>query len=90
MPTPAPARIQSTPDATNIQIRNVPEALQKQLKARAALEGVSMSDMLIRELTLIVNRKSNAEILRTLEAQAPVRVPAGEVARLIRSMRGEL
>ena len=35
---------------TMIQIRNVPEALHRQLKARAALEGMSMSLYILREI----------------------------------------
>ncbi len=33
---------------TMIQIRNVPTNLHRRLKARAALEGVSLSDYLLR------------------------------------------
>lgn len=42
-----------------IQIRHVPDALHKKLKARAAMEGVSLSDYLLRLL-----RRSAAEPTR--------------------------
>lgn len=31
-----------------LQIRNVPEAVRRRLKAKAALEGISLSDLLLR------------------------------------------
>lgn len=78
------------PDQTvNIQIRGVPEDVHKRLKARAALEGTSLSDMLLREITLIAGRKSNSEILRALESQEPVRLPETLVADMVRAMRGD-
>lgn len=36
-----------------IQLRNVPEALHRELKARAALSGLPLSDYLIREVRKI-------------------------------------
>ena len=33
-----------------IQLRNVPDSLHRQLKARAALAGMALSDFLIREV----------------------------------------
>lgn len=91
MATPAPAlNPDDAPKGTvNIQIRAVPEALHKRLKARAAMEGTSLSDMLLRELALLAERKSNAEILRELEEREPVRLPENTVAEIVRSLRGD-
>ncbi len=36
-----------------IQIRNVPDALHRKLKARAALEGMSLSDYLLAEVQAV-------------------------------------
>ena len=36
-----------------VQIRNVPDALHRRLKARAALSGLSLSDYLLREIRLL-------------------------------------
>jgi antitoxin FitA len=54
-----------------IQLRNVPDALHRKLKARAALEGLSLSDYLTREARKIAERPSDEEIrarLATLPA----------------------
>ena len=40
-----------------IQLRHVPEALHRQLKARAALSGLPLSDYLIREVRKIAELK---------------------------------
>jgi plasmid stability protein len=90
MAAPALAPAKPLPQPTvNIQIRGVPEDIHKRLKARAALEGTSLSDMLLREITLIAGRKSNTEILRALESQEPVRLPENLVADMVRAMRGD-
>ena len=51
-----------------IQLRNVPDALHRKLKARAAEEGLSLSDFLTREARKIAERPTNAEIRARLEA----------------------
>ena len=38
--------------STMIQIRNVPDAVHRRLKAQAALEGLSLSEYLLREVRL--------------------------------------
>jgi plasmid stability protein len=50
-----------------IQIRNVPEALHRRLKSRAALEGMSLSDYLLAELRRVAERPSLAELRERLE-----------------------
>ena len=50
-----------------IQIRNVPEEMHAELKARAASEGMSLSDFLKRELGFILERKSLAEVFADME-----------------------
>lgn len=44
-----------------IQIQNVPEALHRRLKARAATAGMSLSDYLLGELREIADRPTLAE-----------------------------
>lgn len=58
--------------AKTIQLRNVPDALHRQLKARAALEGLSLSDFLIREARQIAARPTLGEIRARLEALPPL------------------
>ncbi len=75
--------------ATMVQIRNVPEALHRRLKARAALEGMSMSDYVLREIRKALDRPSRQEILERLASRpAPrlKRTPA-EVIRAERDAR---
>jgi antitoxin FitA len=50
-----------------VQIRNVPEALHRRLKSRAALEGMSLSDYLLAELRRVAERPSLAELRDRLE-----------------------
>lgn len=49
-----------------IQMRNVPDSLHQQLKSRAALAGMSLSDYLICEARKIIERPSSDEILARL------------------------
>lgn len=52
--------------AKMIQLRHVPDALHRQLKARAALSGLSLSDFLVREVRKIAERPTAEEILERL------------------------
>ena len=52
--------------AKMIQLRHVPEALHRQLKARAALTGLSLSDFLVREVRKIAERPTPEEVLERL------------------------
>ena len=57
---------------TMVQIRNVPKEFHRRLKARAAMEGMSMSDYAMRELRKSLEVPTREEILERLRAQ-PVR-----------------
>jgi plasmid stability protein len=52
-----------------IQIRNVPDGLHRKLKARAASEGLSLSDFLAREAAKIAERPSLADLRKRLASQ---------------------
>ena len=52
-----------------IQIRNVPDELHRQLKARAALEGTSMSQYILREIRKSLDRPSVEEVLAQIVSQ---------------------
>lgn len=54
-----------------IQIRNVPDALHRILKSRAALEGMSLSDYLLGELRRVAERPTLAEMIERLEKLPP-------------------
>jgi plasmid stability protein len=69
-----------------VQIRNVPPELHRRLKARAAIEGMSMSDYVLRELRKALDRPTRQEVLERLRAQ-PVRRFRRSAADLIRAER---
>lgn len=57
---------------TMIQIRNVPEDIHRRLKARAALEGVSLSDLALAELRRSLDRPTRRELLELVASREPV------------------
>lgn len=57
-----------------IQIRNVPESLHRRLKARSAMEGVSMSQWVLREIEKSLERPSRKEVLEAIRNQPEVTV----------------
>jgi antitoxin FitA len=57
-----------------IQLRNVPEALHRKLKARAALEGVSLSDYLLSEIARSAERPTLAEMRERLQRRDPAQL----------------
>jgi plasmid stability protein len=67
-----------------IQIRNVPEALHRRLKSRAALAGMSLSDYLLSEIREVAQRPTVEELRSRLELRsrvAPSVTPADTVRR---------
>lgn len=58
--------------ARMIQLRNVPDALHRKLKARAALAGMSLSDFLLAEVERLADLPTPEELRRRLAARAPV------------------
>jgi plasmid stability protein len=71
-----------------IQIRDVPDELHRRLKARAALLGLSLSQLLLNETQRIVERPTPEEMRARLAQRQPVspRVPP---ARMVRTFRGK-
>lgn len=72
--------------STMIQIRNVPLELHRRLKARAAIEGMSMSDYVLREVGKALDYPTRQEVLARLQAR-PVRRLTRSAADLIRAER---
>lgn len=58
--------------AKMIQLRNVPDALHRSLKVRAALAGMSLSDYLLAEIREIAERPTLAELRDRLHKRKPV------------------
>lgn len=69
-----------------IQLRNVPDALHRSLKARAALAGMSLSDYLLAEIREIAERPTLAELRDRLHKRKPVSAEL-DTALLIREER---
>ncbi|HXW99723.1 MAG TPA: hypothetical protein VEJ00_00800 [Candidatus Acidoferrales bacterium] len=69
-----------------IQLRNVPDALHRNLKARAAMAGMSLSDYLLGEIKEIAERPTLAELRERLHRREAVSVPLDSV-RLVREER---
>lgn len=72
--------------STMIQIRNVPDDLHREIKSRAALEGMSMSDWLLREIGKVVERPTRREVLARLARRAPVALETS-AAQMVREER---
>ena len=68
-----------------IQIRNVPDELHRALKARAALEGRTLSDYILAELPRLAEKPSAEQVLARVRARTPVGGPPAE--ELIRAQR---
>ena len=65
-----------------IQIRHVPDELHRKLKARAALEGLPLSDYLLREVQRAAERPTLDELRQRLlsrRATSPRVAPARAV-----------
>jgi plasmid stability protein len=71
---------------TMVQIRNVPPELHRRLKARAAIEGLSMSDYVLREIRKALERPTRLEVLERLRAR-PARQLRRSAAEVIRAER---
>jgi plasmid stability protein len=71
---------------TMVQIRNVPVEFHRRLKARAAIEGMTMSDFVRRELAKVLERPPRQEVLERLRSR-PVRRLKTRPADALRSER---
>ncbi len=71
-----------------IQIRNVPDAGHRALKARAASEGLSLSEYLLREITRVTEAPSDDELWARLRSRRAVE-PTTPISRMVRETRDE-
>jgi antitoxin FitA len=69
-----------------IQLRNVPDALHRSLKARAAMAGMSLSDYLLAEIREIEERPTLAELRYELHKRKPINVELN-TARVVQEER---
>jgi plasmid stability protein len=72
-----------------IQVRNVPDAVHRTLKARAAMAGMSLSDFLLAEIRQLAARPSLEEMRERLHRREPVKlkVSAAQAVREARDAR---
>jgi hypothetical protein len=69
-----------------IQLRHVPDDLHRTLKARAAQEGMSLSDYLLQEVRHIAERPTISELRQRLAEREPV-APRTSSAKIVRAAR---
>jgi antitoxin FitA len=69
-----------------IQLRHVPDDLHQVLKARAAMEGMTLSDYLIAEVRRTAERPTPKEMRERLLSRTPV-TPKISPAAVIRAER---
>jgi antitoxin FitA len=69
-----------------IQLRNVPDALHRHLKARAAMAGMSLSDYLLMEIKEIAEKPTLLEFRELLHRREPV-LKRLDTARMVREER---
>jgi len=69
-----------------IQVRNVPDALHRTLKVRAALAGMSLSDYLLAEIRRLAERPTLDDLRERLRRREPVS-SALSAARVVRAER---
>jgi hypothetical protein len=75
-----------------IQIRHVPENVHRRLKAQAAQAGMSLSDYLLQEVTLLSQQMSWDELFEEIDRDGPVLLEEQEkedTAAMIRQDREE-
>ncbi len=70
----------------NLQVPNVPTELYRTLKAKAALEGTSLSAFLLAELEKFAKRPTRRELRQRLLLREPVQLEPN-AARVIRELR---
>jgi plasmid stability protein len=69
-----------------IQIRNVPDALHRRLKSRAALAGMSLSDYLLGEIRQVAERPTLDELRARLRSRSETN-PSLSPAEAVRAER---
>jgi plasmid stability protein len=58
-----------------LQVRNVPDDVHRALKERAAREGTTMSELVLRELPRLAYKPSPEQVLERIRQRAPVDGP---------------
>ena len=72
-----------------IQVRNVPDDMHRMLKMQAAAEGMSLSDFIKRELSVMTGQLPFEEIDARVRARGRSKVKTENTVRYIRESRGD-
>lgn len=72
-----------------IQIRDVPDAVHRTLKVRAAAEGLSLSDYIKRDLEELAKQATIEDVFASARARGSSGITAEEIVADIRASRGE-
>ena len=72
-----------------IQLRHVPDDLHRKLKASAAIDGLSLSDYILREVRQFADKPTMSEMKERLARRKPVHMKTSpvEILRAIRDGR---
>jgi hypothetical protein len=72
-----------------IQLRHVPDDLHRKLKASAAMDGLSLSDYILREVRQFADKPTMSEMRERLARRKPVHMKTSpvEILRAIRDGR---
>jgi plasmid stability protein len=62
-----------------IQIRNVPDDVHRTLKVRAAAEGTSLSEYVLREVTRLARSPTPEELDARIRARRPAKVTTDDI-----------
>jgi len=78
--------------AKMIQLRKVPDALYRRLKAQAAMAGMSLSKYLLTKIRELAERPTLSELRERVERREPVSLPvsAAEILRAERRFDGRV
>ena len=72
-----------------IQLRHVPDDLHRKLKASAAIEGMSLSDYILREVRQFADKPTMSEMRERLARRKPVNLKPSPT-EMIRALRDGL
>lgn len=72
-----------------IQVRNVPDEMHQALKMRAVEEGMTLSDLIKRELGAVTIGSSMEEIDARVKARGPSGLRTKTILKILRESRGE-
>lgn len=62
-----------------IQIRDVPDDVHRTLKVRAAAQGISLSEYLLREVTRVARSPTPGELDARIRARTPSQVTSADI-----------